>query len=217
VSLGRLAGANSFKGTDQRSDMVVREDHGLDERVGPYLDRLSAGDEVDALRDALGDARRDVHQVAVLGGGHVPSVEAVGATVDVVVDAGGRSPRGPDPDPGPGPRARAPVSALPLASRAMDAVVVPALHAAGPVDGLFDEAARTLRAGGILVVRSADPSTLQGRSLRAVEYLLGRSATFLTPDEVVTRAEAAGLDPRVPERDWRYTVAAVVPGGSARS
>jgi SAM-dependent methyltransferase len=213
VSLGRLAGANSFKGTDQRSDMVVREDHGLDERVGPYLDRLSAGDEVDALRDALGDARRDVHQVAVLGGGHVPSVEALGATVDVVVNAGGRTPRGPEQV----PRARAPISAMPLASGTLDAAVVPALHAAGPVDGLFEEAARTLRPGGVLVVRSADPSTLQGRSLRAVEFLLGGTATFLTPGEVVTRAEAAGLDAQVTERDWRYTVAAVAPGRSARS
>lgn len=192
--------------------MVVREDHGLDERVGPYLDRLSAGDEVVALRDALGTAGREVHDVAVLGGGHVPSVEALGASVDVVLDAGGRRPRGAEQ----APRARATLSAVPLASGALDAAVVPALHAVGSLDGLFAEAARTLRPGGVLVVRSADPSTLQGRSLRAVEYLLGGAATFLTPGEVVARAESAGLEPRVTERDWRYTVAAVAPGGRRR-
>jgi hypothetical protein len=75
----------------------------------------------------------------------------------------------------------------------------------------------TLRPGGVLVVRSADPSRLEGRALRAVEYLLGAGGTFLTPGEVATRAEAAGLDPRVTDDGWRYTVAAVAPGGSARS
>ena len=102
---------------------------------------------------------------------------------------------------------------LAVRDASVDAVtIVDALHHFPDWDAAVQEAARVLRPGGVLVVRDFHPGTIRGRLLVAAEHLVGFESTFDTPDELAARVAAVGLDSRVLERGFTYTVVGVEPG-----
>ncbi|MFB6281876.1 MAG: class I SAM-dependent methyltransferase, partial [Haloferacaceae archaeon] len=106
------------------------------------------------------------------------------------------------------PAARGDAASLPVADGAVDAVlIVDALHHLPDRRGALAEAGRVLRPGGVLVVREFDPGTLRGRALAATERLVGMGSTLFRPDALAALVAEAGLDPRVPDRGFAYTVA----------
>ncbi|MEF8758076.1 MAG: hypothetical protein V5A33_07545, partial [Halobacteriales archaeon] len=69
-----------------------------------------------------------------------------------------------------------------------------------------------LRAGGVLVVREFDASTVRGRGLVLAEHVVGFDSSFLTPDSLAVLAEEYGLRAEIPDRGFVYTVAGRKPG-----
>ncbi|WP_232702035.1 class I SAM-dependent methyltransferase [Halobacterium wangiae] len=102
---------------------------------------------------------------------------------------------------------------LAVRDSSVDAVtIVDALHHFPDWDAAVAEASRVLRPGGVLVVRDFHPATVRGRLLVAVEHLVSFESSFDTPDELAAGVAAAGLDARVLERGFTYTVVGVEPG-----
>ncbi|WP_418771541.1 class I SAM-dependent methyltransferase [Halobacterium yunchengense] len=111
------------------------------------------------------------------------------------------------------PVVRGDAGRLPFADGSVDAVVVvDALHHFPDRDAAVRDAARVLRPGGVLVVRDFDPTTLRGRLLVAAERAVRFRSAFDAPDDLADRFRAAGLDARVVDRGFGYTVAGVAPG-----
>lgn len=102
---------------------------------------------------------------------------------------------------------------LAMPDECVDAVViVDALHHFPDRQRAIAEAARVLRPGGVLVVQDFDPATIRGRLFVAFEHLIGFQSRFDTPDELAERLAKVGLDARVLERGFAFTVAGVKPG-----
>nr|WP_233745231.1 hypothetical protein [Halobacterium bonnevillei] len=60
-------------------------------------------------------------------------------------------------------------------------------------------------------MRDFDPTTVRGRLLVAGEHLFGLRSTFDSPDELAARIADTGLDARVIQRGFGYTVVGVAP------
>jgi demethylmenaquinone methyltransferase/2-methoxy-6-polyprenyl-1,4-benzoquinol methylase len=66
-----------------------------------------------------------------------------------------------------------------------------------------------LRPGGVLVIREFDPTTVRGRALVAAERAWGFDSTFSSPRALRADVAAVGLDGRIVERGFGYTVVGV--------
>lgn len=197
-----MSARRHVSGMDQLHDVPYFD------RFAPFYDRLMPAADEDTLSVGLALAERELRRVVDAGGGSGRGIRALSVPEPTVLDASRPMLR----------QARsnglsavqADAASLPLATASVDAVlVVDALHHMGAIDDVLAEAARALRPGGVLVVREFNPATLRGRALSASEHLLGFHSTFLTPEELAARVEAAGLDPAIPDRGWAYTVAGV--------
>jgi demethylmenaquinone methyltransferase/2-methoxy-6-polyprenyl-1,4-benzoquinol methylase len=175
------------------------------DRFAPAYDRLMPSARRAPLRRALSLADGRVARVLDVAGGAGRGARALDVPDPVVVDAAAGMCR----------RARArgvaavrgDAARLPVADAAVDAVlIVDAFHHLPDRDGALGEARRALRPGGVLVIREFDPGTLRGRALAAAERLVGFDSTFLGPDALAAQVDGAGLDARVLDRGFGYTV-----------
>ena len=101
------------------------------------------------------------------------------------------------------------------ASRALsgyERVVVDALHHMADPERVFAAARRVLHPGGVLLIREFDPTTLRGRGVVAAERVVGFDSTFWPPANLADRLAGAGLDARVVEKGFGYTVIGVTDG-----
>ena len=165
----------------------------------------------DRLRAGLALADRPVETLLDVGGGTGRAARALDVERRVVVDAARGMLR----------RARAhglatiqgDAAVLPVPDASVDAVlVVDALHHMADVDGVAAAARRALAPGGVLVVREFDPTTLRGRGVVAAERVVGFDSTFWPPADLADRLAGAGLDARVVEKGFGYTVVGVTDG-----
>lgn len=173
--------------------------------LAPAYDRLAPAARSAPLRRAVAHADGRVERVLDVAGGPGRGARALDPLDPVVVDAAAGMCR----------RARTrgvtavrgDAAGLPVADGAADAVlVVDALHHLPDRRGALAEAGRVLRPGGVLVVREFDPGTLRGRALVAGERLAGMGSRFCRPDALAAMVGDAGLDARVLDRGFAYTV-----------
>jgi demethylmenaquinone methyltransferase/2-methoxy-6-polyprenyl-1,4-benzoquinol methylase len=103
---------------------------------------------------------------------------------------------------------RGDVENFPVRDDAVDAVVIgDALHHLPTVSHFFDEAARVLAPGGVLLIEEIDPSTVIGNLIAAGEDLIGFDSRFFTPERLCTMLTDAGFEPRIAVSGVRYLVA----------
>ncbi|WP_349292255.1 class I SAM-dependent methyltransferase [Halobacterium zhouii] len=176
--------------------------------------------DADDLAPGLARAKRPVERVLDVGGGTGRAARALRRTpierAPVVLDASaGMLAEARDHGL---PVVRADAATLPVADASVDAVViVDALHHFPDARAAVAEATRVLRPGGVLVVREFDPGTLRGRLLVAAEHVVGFEPTFLGADELATLLARSGLDSRVLESGFAYTVVGVKPRSNPSS
>jgi demethylmenaquinone methyltransferase/2-methoxy-6-polyprenyl-1,4-benzoquinol methylase len=183
----------------------------------PYFDRFAplydlampAADPTD-LDPAFALADRPVERVLDLGGGTGRVARALGGGALVADASRGMLTEARDDGLA---TLQTDVRGLAVADESVDAVViVDALHHFPARSTAVAEAARALRPGGVLVVRDFDPATLRGRLLVAAEHLVGMGSRFDTADECAHRLAEAGLDARIVDTGFAFTVAGVKPG-----
>jgi demethylmenaquinone methyltransferase/2-methoxy-6-polyprenyl-1,4-benzoquinol methylase len=176
--------------------------------VAPVYDLGMPETDRGSLDAAFALADGSVETVLDVGGGTGRAAKALGDRRPVVVDASLpmlRRAHGRGFDAVLGDAGRLPVRG----GRADAVVVLDALHHFPDRVGAVEAAARALRPGGVLVLRDFDPTTLRGRALAAVEHLVGFDSVFLDPARARDLLAAAGLDGRVVESGFAYTVAGV--------
>ncbi|WP_255149951.1 class I SAM-dependent methyltransferase [Halorarius halobius] len=162
-----------------------RLEAGLAFGTGPFERVLDVGGGTGRAARALGDA-------TVIDAAQGMLTEARASGLDAVQGDAGR---------------------LPVRTGSVDAVIiVDALHHFPDAAAAIEDAARVLRAGGVLVVREFDPGTWRGRGLVRMEHLVGFDSTFYTADDLAGLMADAGLVTFHPERGFAYTVAGVKRG-----
>ncbi|MFB6096379.1 MAG: methyltransferase domain-containing protein [Haloferacaceae archaeon] len=181
------------------------------DRLGGLYDLAMPGARAADLRAGLALADRDLERVVDLAGGTGRAAAALESGEAIVVDAAPgmlRAARSKGLETVTGDAMR-----LPLRDGVADAVlVVDALHHVPNARAVLDEVVRVLAPGGVLVVRDFDPTTVPGRALVAAEHLVGFGSRFFAPDDLAHVLEDAGLDARVLDRGFGYTVAGVKRG-----
>lgn len=180
------------------------------DRVAPLYDLVAPATDREPLAEGLSHAERMIDDVVDLGGGTGRASRALGRD-PVVFDASeGMLSSARDH----GLEAvRGDVRHLPFPDESVDATVtVDAMHHFPAVSTVVEEVARVLAVGGVFVVREFDPSTVRGRALVTGEHVFGFESEFFTPDELVDTFRRAGLQPKVIERGFVYTVVGVKPG-----
>lgn len=177
-------------------------------RFARFYDLFLPAPDGTSLQAGLEEATRPIERVLDVGGGPGRAVRTLGADVRVVVDpAGGMVQRARGHGLG---AVRGDGARLPVASESVDAVLISdALHHIADQQGTLQETRRVLRPGGVLVVRDFDPTTARGRVLVALEHLWGFQSTFTTPAPLCADIAEAGLDARIVEGGFDYTVAGV--------
>lgn len=187
------------------------------EWFAPVYDLLVPSADRGDLAAGLAAAERPVEDVLDLAGGTGRAARALAEDTPetsgknaVVVDASHRmlaQARGHDL-----PAVQGDAGQLPLGANSVDAVVITdALHHVSDRRASLSEAARVLKPGGVLVVRDFDPTTLRGRLLVAGEHAFGLHSSFYSPAELAARIDDVGLDARVLEEGFGYTVVGVAP------
>jgi len=204
-----MARANRPPGRESPARSDRRRDVSLFDRFAWAYDIAMSPTAGDRLREALALAERPVERVIDVGGGTGRGVRALDVGRRLVVDpAPGMLravPAGID-------RIRANATRLPLQTDGADAtLVLDALHHMPDHAVVARELFRTVRPGGVAVVRDFDPLTLRGRALSAAERLVGFESAFHAPDAVGELLMDAGFEPSVLDRGFTYTVVGVVP------
>lgn len=180
------------------------------DRVARLYDFVMPSVQRDALLDGLSRAERPVRHVVDAGGGSGRAASALVApdrqvTVVDVSDGMLARARGRGLDCVQGDAGR-----LPLADESVDAVtVVDALHHMPEQTTVLAEAGRVLAPGGVLVIREFDPGTALGRVVELAEEAVGMGSLFTGPDDLARAVEQVGLDTRVLDRGFGYTVVGV--------
>lgn len=190
------------------------------DRLARLYDHLMPSARAAPLRDGLALAERPVGRLVDVGGGSGRAARAISVDNEgdntrnveiperVVLDAA----------PGMLRRARGhglaavagDAGRLPFRDASIDAaVIVDALHHMPDAEAVLDECARTLAPGGVLVIREFDPETLLGTGLVAGERLLGFDSRFFTPDALADSVGRTGMESRILDRGFGYTVAGV--------
>jgi demethylmenaquinone methyltransferase/2-methoxy-6-polyprenyl-1,4-benzoquinol methylase len=179
------------------------------DRVAPLYDLVMPPADGAALAAGLDHATRPIDRLVDVGGGSGRAAASlVGPEITVADAAAGmlsraRRVRGLD-------GVAADAGRLPFRDGSVDAVtIVDALHHLPDREAALAEAARVLASGGALVVREFDPETLLGRALVAGEHVIGMGSRFYTPAALADAMDAVGLDPRIVDRGFGYTVVGV--------
>ena len=183
--------------------------------TAPLYDRVMPPANGEALAAGLDHATRPIDRLLDVGGGSGRAAAALVGPEITVVDASlgmlarardGRGLSGVAGDAG----------RLPFRDGSVDAVtIVDAFHHLPDQEAAVREAARVLAPGGALVVREFDPEHPLGRVLVAAESAIGMASRFRTPAALAAAFDDAGLDPRIVDRGFGYTVAGVAtPSGA---
>jgi demethylmenaquinone methyltransferase/2-methoxy-6-polyprenyl-1,4-benzoquinol methylase len=187
-------------------------DIGFFDRVAPLYDRVMPPANGEALAAGLDHATRPIDRLLDVGGGSGRAAAALTGPEITVVDASlgmlvrARDARGLSGVAGDAGR-------LPFHDASVDAVtVVDAFHHLPDQEAAVREAARVLAPGGALVVREFDPEHPLGRALVAAEHAIGMASRFRTPAALAAAFDDAGLDPRIVDRGFGYTVVGVKTG-----
>lgn len=184
------------------------------DRFASLYDLVMPATDPDDLADAFELATGSVRHVLDVAGGSGRASAAIAdrpdASIPVVVDVSAGMLR----------RARArglaavrgDATNLPVGSATVDAVtIVDALHHVPDREAALNEAFRTIRPGGVVVIREFDPDHPVGRLLAISESVLGMGSTFVPPDELLAALDAAGFDPVLLEEGFVYTAVGRVP------
>jgi demethylmenaquinone methyltransferase/2-methoxy-6-polyprenyl-1,4-benzoquinol methylase len=179
------------------------------DRVAPLYDLAMPPADGEALAAGLDHAARPIERLLDVGGGSGRAAAALTGPEITVVDASvgmlsrARRVRGLSGVAGDAGR-------LPFRDASVDAVtIVDAFHHLPDQDAALAEAARVLGPGGALVVREFDPEHPLGRLLVAGEHAIGMDSRFRTPADLAAAMDDAGLDPRIVDRGFGYTVVGV--------
>lgn len=178
------------------------------DRVARFYDIFSPTHDSDILEAGLEQANRPIERIVDVAGGTGRAARALDADERIVLDASAgmlaqARKQGLD-------CVRGNASCLPIDSKSVDAVVISdALHHIGDTSKTLAEVARVLRPAGVLVIREFNPTTLRGRLLVWGEHAIGMNSTFFTPEELARMLAEAGLEPRVRNRGFDYTIAGV--------
>ncbi|SEO73653.1 demethylmenaquinone methyltransferase / 2-methoxy-6-polyprenyl-1,4-benzoquinol methylase [Halogranum amylolyticum] len=180
------------------------------DRVARLYDLAMPPAERGALLDGLSRAERPVEHVLDVGGGSgragvtLTAPDRQVTVVDVSGEMLSRA-RGRGLD-----CVRGDARTLPVADGAVDAVtVVDAFHHMPDQRAVLANVARVLAPGGAVVIREFDPETLLGRVVERVEDAVGMGSLFTGPDDLARAIERTGLDARVLDRGFGYTVVGV--------
>jgi demethylmenaquinone methyltransferase/2-methoxy-6-polyprenyl-1,4-benzoquinol methylase len=188
--------------------------HGLGDvrffdRMAPLYDRVMPPANGETLAAGLDHATRPIGRLLDVGGGSGRAAAALTGPEITVVDvslgmlARARDGRGLSGVAGDAGR-------LPFRDASVDAMtIVDAFHHLPDQEAAVREAARALAPGGALVVREFDPDHPLGRALVAAEHAIGMASRFRTPAALAAVFDDAGLDPRIVDRGFGYTVTGV--------
>jgi demethylmenaquinone methyltransferase/2-methoxy-6-polyprenyl-1,4-benzoquinol methylase len=188
--------------------------HGLGDvrffdRMAPLYDRVMPPANGETLAAGLDHATRPIGRLLDVGGGSGRAAAALTGPEITVVDvslgmlARARDGRGLSGVAGDAGR-------LPFRDASVDALtIVDAFHHLPDQEAAVREAARALAPGGALVVREFDPDHPLGRALVAAEHAIGMASRFRTPAALAAVFDDAGLDPRIVDRGFGYTVTGV--------
>jgi len=184
-------------------------DVGFFDRIAPLYDLAMPPADGAALAAGLDHAARPIERLLDVGGGSGRAAAALTGPDITVVDASvgmlsrarrGRGLSGLAADAG----------RLPFRDASVDAVtVVDAFHHLPDHEAALAEAARVLAPGGALAVREFDPEHPLGRLLVAGEHAIGMASRFHTPADLAVAMDGVGLDPRIVDRGFGYTVVGV--------
>ncbi|MFC7185672.1 class I SAM-dependent methyltransferase [Halorubrum yunnanense] len=179
------------------------------DRMAPLYDRVMPPANGEALAAGLDHATRSIDRLLDVGGGSGRAAAALTGPERTVVDVSlgmlgrARDERGLSGVAGDAGR-------LPFRDVSVDAItVVDAFHHLPDQEAAIREAGRVLAPGGALVVREFDPAHPLGRALVAAEHAIGMTSRFRTPSDLASAFDDAGLDPRIVDRGFGYTLAGV--------
>ncbi|WP_280588094.1 class I SAM-dependent methyltransferase [Halorubrum sp. Boch-26] len=188
--------------------------HGLGDvrffdRIAPLYDGVMPPANGEALAAGIEHATRPIDRLLDVGGGSGRAAAALTGPEITVVDVSlgmlGRAREGRGLSGVAGDAGR-----LPFRDGTVDAItIVDAFHHLPDQGAAVREAARVLAPGGALVIREFDPEHPLGRALVAAEDAIGMKSRFRTPRELAAAFDDAGLDPRIVDRGFGYTVTGV--------
>jgi len=180
------------------------------DRIAPIYDMVMPAVRGEALRAGFAVANGPINRVVDLGGGTGRASKAITADEQVVIDASSGMLQGVPADID---RVLGSGTDLPLEDGVADAVVlVDALHHFPQHHRVLTEVFRVLRAGGVLVIRDFNRSTIRGRLLEFGEHLIRMESTFRTPSELIAELGTIGFDPDIIGSGFTSTVVGYKPG-----